>query len=79
MSWIQGLLITLLPKTWVDKMRTESQTWMVRCPCGYERSVWDLGGVRWKARGNPRLFRMCSKCGQRTWHTIYQHAETPRQ
>jgi hypothetical protein len=34
-------------------MRAESLRWMIRCECGFERSMWEVGGVRWKARGNP--------------------------
>jgi ribosomal protein S27E len=36
------------------EMEAESRTWMVRCrKCGNERSVWEMGGLRYKARGRP--------------------------
>ena len=53
-------------------MQTESRSWMIRCTCGHEKSVWDSGGIRWKARGTPRRFRRCPNCGQTTWHVVYR-------
>lgn len=48
------VLDPMLPKAWAEVMRTESLSWMMRCPGGFERSIWDSGGVRWKARGSPQ-------------------------
>ena len=63
----------LLPRAWAASMEAESREWMVRCPsCGYERSVWDSGGIRWKASGTSRQFRRCPNCGRRGWHIVYR-------
>jgi DNA-directed RNA polymerase subunit RPC12/RpoP len=52
-------------------MEADSRQWMVRCPtCGFERSIWDLGGIRWKAAGNKRTFLRCPNCGHRGWHIV---------
>lgn len=52
-------------------MEAESRAWMVRCPhCGFERSVWDAGGIRYKAAGTSRQYRRCTSCGKRGWHKI---------
>lgn len=62
-----------VPRSWAASMEAESREWMVRCgACGYERSVWDLGGIRWKAAGTSKQYRRCPSCGQRSWHTIYR-------
>jgi hypothetical protein len=54
-------------------MEAESREWMDRCgACGYEQSVWDLGGIQWKAAGTSRQYRGCPNCGRRSWHTIYR-------
>ena len=46
---------------------------MVQCPnCGYERSIWELGGVRYKAVGNPPTLKRCPNCGEIRWHKIYR-------
>ncbi len=64
-------LLRKLPGSWAEAIEAESRLWMMRCPCGNEISVWDAGGVRYKAAGNPkRLFR-CTSCGM-TWHTVYK-------
>jgi hypothetical protein len=76
MTFIQQLLITMLPKKWGEDMRAESLTWMMRCTCGFERSVWESGGIRWKATGNPKRFLSCPHCGERTWHTTYRKGES---
>jgi hypothetical protein len=53
-------------------MEAESRAWLVRCPaCGFERSLWELGGIRYKARGTKRQFRRCPNCREFGWHTIY--------
>jgi len=72
MSSLQKLVAAVLPKKWAESMEAESRSWMIRCPCGFEQSVWELGGIRWKAAGNPRRLLHCSKCGQTTWPTIYK-------
>lgn len=72
MTTIQRLFTRLLPRTWAADMEAESRSWMIRCPCGYEQSIWDLGGIRWKATGNPKRLMRCTQCGNTTWHTIYR-------
>jgi hypothetical protein len=70
MSPLQKLALAVLPKKWAASVEAESRAWMIRSPCGFERSWWDAGGIRWKAAGNPRRLMRCPKCGQMTWHTI---------
>lgn len=71
MSIIQKFLTAIFSVGWAKSMEADSRRWMVRCPCGFERSVWDMGGIRWKAAGSPRWFRKCPSCGHRHWHTVY--------
>ncbi len=80
MSRIQQLLSRLVPRTSADSMEAESRAWMVRCAsCGDERSIWDLGGVRWKAKGSKRIWGRCRGCGKLGWHSVYRRdvASTP--
>lgn len=50
MTRIQRFFMAVLPRRWADEMRAESQAWQMRCnSCGATRSVWDAGGIRWKA------------------------------
>ncbi len=75
-SFIQKLFKALLPQTTFADMEKESRVWMIQCEkCKYEKSIWEMGGVRWKAAGNPKKYRMCAICGERNWHTVYKKTE----
>jgi hypothetical protein len=77
MSRIQQLITRFVPRDWATAMETESRAWMVQCQaCGFERSVWELGGIRWKARGTTRTFGRCPNCGRLSWHKIYRRDQT---
>ena len=79
MNLMQKLFVALLPGKWAESMEAESRAWMARCPCGFERSVWEAGGIRWKAVGKERCYASCPHCGKSHSHTIYkkQAAEKP--
>ena len=51
----------------------ESREWLVRCPaCGFERSIAEMGGTRYKARGTKKSFFRCPNCRGSGWHTVYR-------
>ena len=69
----QRLVSGIVPRPMTAAMEAESRQWMVRCrTCGFERSIWELGGIRWKAKGTSWTWRRCPHCGKRRWHTIYR-------
>ena len=75
MTRVQRFLRAVLPARLADQMEAESRAWVMRCAlCGHEQSFWELGGVRWKAAGNPRYFRRCASCGRRSWHKAIKRA-----
>ena len=65
MGLVQNVLKTVMPHKLAEAMEAESRLWMMRCPDGHEISVWDAGGIRFKAKGKaiPRLFK-CNDCGK---------------
>jgi hypothetical protein len=65
MTLIQRFFTAILPKSWADDMRKESQAWRIRCcGCGASKSIWDAGGIRWKAVSiGKRMVVHCSHCG----------------
>lgn len=72
-SFPQKLFKAILPSAQFEEMKKESMAWTIQCSnCKYETSVWSQGGVRWKAAGNPRVFRICKNCNQRNWQLIYK-------
>lgn len=70
MTSIQKFFVAILPPRWAAAMEAESRSWMARCSCGFARSIWDMGGIRWGAAGQPRRYLSCPQCGQSSWHTI---------
>jgi uncharacterized protein with PIN domain len=71
-SSVQRFFTWLLPARWAADMEAQSRKWMMRCKeCGHEQSVWEAGGVRWKAVGNPTKLAACPQCRRNTWHKVY--------
>jgi hypothetical protein len=79
MRSIQKIVAAVLPRRWVEIMEADSRLWMVRCSCGFARSVWELGGIRSKAAGQTRWFTQCPQCGQRSWHKVSRDQPPPPQ
>jgi hypothetical protein len=71
-SVIQRIMMRILPRAWAEDMRADSLNWMLRCSRGHERSVWEAGGIRWRAYGRPRVWTRCPECGQGSWHTFHR-------
>jgi hypothetical protein len=78
MSWIQRFFTAIFPASWARSMEEDSRRWMMRCRCGFEKSIWDMGGIRWKARGTSRNYMRCVACGERSWHTLYRKSPDER-
>ncbi len=73
LSFWQRVSKSFLSESTFEDMKIESNSWKVQCPnCKYERSVWEMGGIRWKAAGNPKVLRICPNCDQQGWHLVYQ-------
>ncbi len=76
LSRTQRLITQVAPRSWAASMEAESRAWMVRCrSCGFERSIWELGGIRWKAKGSKWTWGRCPHCGKRGWHKVYRRNE----
>ena len=70
MTFIQKLCSALLPRRWFAAIKAESRLWMVRCRCGFARSLWEAGGIRGKAAGTVHWLTRCPACGTRSWHRV---------
>jgi ribosomal protein S27E len=72
MSHLQRFFLAIVPRGVGKAMEKESRLWMLRCPsCGHETSVWDAGGIRYLAHGQPQRRFRCLICGPQ-WHTLYK-------
>ena len=68
---LRDFILRLVPAKTAAAMEAESREWLIVCPnCKHARSVWDMGGLRYKAKGNPKKLMQCESCGQRTWHRV---------
>lgn len=73
-STVQRLAKKLLSEKTAAAMEAESREWRLICACGHDRSIWEIGGIRYKAAGNPRKLMKCPACGKRTWHRVVRQA-----
>jgi hypothetical protein len=72
---VQRLLRAILPSGLFRQIEAESREWIMTCSqCGAEQSLWDTGGARWKATGNPTVRARCTSCGQVTAHKLLRQA-----
>ena len=77
MSGTRKRLLAILPDKWAESIEAESRTWMMRCPnCEHEVSVWEAGGVRWKAAGRSKRLLRCQACDQVGMHLVYRRDVT---
>lgn len=78
MSFWQRLFGSLSSDGRMGDVEAESRQWMVKCPCGVERSVWELGGVRYGASSRgKKILRRCDGCGRLRWHSVYRKEAEP--
>lgn len=69
----------ILPQSLFEALKAETKQWLLQCPCGHKRDLWDAGGIRYKAAGEPRRYLKCPKCGQRTWHKVRKKTDVEKQ
>ncbi len=71
LSFAQRVVLRLMPGR-ADEIERQSREWFVVCPnCGLERTYWDIGGVRYKARSRgKRIGLRCPSCGERGMHAV---------
>jgi RNase P subunit RPR2 len=54
-----------------EKIMAESKQWKFTCKhCGQVSSIWDAGGIRYKAAGKPTTLVKCIHCGKTGMHSI---------
>lgn len=64
MSFWQKLIQRMLPKAWAQDIERESRSWIMTCnTCGTSRSIWEAGGVRYKAASAGKVTLVyCPTC-----------------
>ena len=69
----------ILPATAFKAVRAGTKKWLIECPCGHKRDLWDAGGVRYKGVGESRQYHKCPECGRGTWHKIRKKTDVESQ
>ncbi len=73
-----GWFLRLLGPEGAAAAEAESRAWLVTCPnCGFSRSVWKMGGSRYKASGSSRIRVRCPNCGQTGWNRVEKGPNFP--
>jgi hypothetical protein len=62
MGIIRNILKLILPRDYFSKIEEESKKWFFVCGCGYQRSVWEAGGLRAFAVNNKPVPGYCPMC-----------------
>lgn len=65
----------ILPARAFAAVRAGTKEWLAECRCGHRQDIWDSGGVRYKAAGEPRWLYRCPACGKSTMHKIRKKTE----
>jgi hypothetical protein len=62
----QRLLQKILPRGVFEAIEAGTRGYLLECPCGNQRDLWEAGGVKY--RGNEeKTLGHCPACGKRTW------------
>jgi len=63
----------------MDRIEAESRTWMMQCPkCGFETSIWQAGGMRYKGLGPVYRLGRCPSCEKIGMLRVYQRDDSAR-
>ena len=65
-------LISRVSPSLMQRIEAESRSWLMQCQkCGHEISVWDAGGMRYKALGPVWRLGRCVNCRRVGMMKIY--------
>ena len=59
-------------------VRAGTKEWLAECSCCHKRDVWDSGGIRYKAAGEPRRLGYCPDCRSSTMQRIRKKTEAEK-
>jgi len=63
LSFFQKIAKMVFSQSTFEKMKEESQKYRFTCSsCRQQSSIWDIGGIRYKASGKPRTGIRCPHC-----------------
>lgn len=72
LSTSQKILKWFTSASLFEKMKADSQTYKFDCACGKTSDIWEIGGIRYKAYGEPYTGVKCPGCGKFAMRKIYK-------
>jgi DNA-directed RNA polymerase subunit RPC12/RpoP len=68
---LRNLILAFMSPARRAAAEADSRAWKATCPsCGTKTSIWDLGGLRYKAAGKPLRGLRCPSCGKFGMHQV---------
>ena len=62
---LRDLILAILPASWGKAAIVSSKEWRVDfAGCPHHSTIWDIGGLKWKARGAFTTVARCPTCGK---------------
>ncbi len=72
----RNFIMWFMSKEMKAKAEADARRWGFVCEkCGQRSSIWEIGGLRYKAIGEPISLVMCPKCGHKGMHKITYQAD----
>jgi len=72
MSGVRRFFTTVL-FPFAASIERHSREWLATCSsCGFTKSIWERGGIRWLASGTPRRLARCPSCERVTGHRVHR-------
>ena len=68
----------ILPTSVFNVFRNGTKRYLLECPCGHKRDLWDAGGVKGAGTEQVTLSK-CPKCGKRTWQKKRKKTDAEKQ
>ena len=62
-----------------EAVQNGTRQWLFECSCGHKADLWEMGGVRFKAAGEPRQWTACQGCGKITWQKVRRKTAAERE
>ncbi len=79
MSFAQRFARRIVSEKLFRDFETETRKWVVECTtCGDQRDLWDLGGIKYKARGTSYTVGKCYACNARRTFKIWKKGAAGR-
>ncbi len=72
LSFIQRVTKFVCNSGKFEEIMKESKQWKFKCSCGQISNIWEIGGIRYKAAGNPSKGLVCPFCKKFSMQKLFK-------